>query len=128
MLFTPEPLAAFKSEDELYFVFFAFQPGLTLSFQVPGFHSAGRHPKATTRKTNERTTYHGSDPMQIVLLHRCKTVLSNADIGATLLKKGAPQTPSQNFCFCLRIPQAALARQTAMETTGAACGIRKRYK
>ncbi|MFA5203640.1 MAG: radical SAM protein [Lentisphaeria bacterium] len=31
-------------------------------------------------------------------------------VGATLLEKGAPQTPSQNFCSFLRIPQAARGR------------------
>ena len=50
------------------------------------------------------------------------------DIGATLLEKGAPQAPSQNFCFVLRISQAALVRQTMIGAEEAACEIRKRYK
>jgi hypothetical protein len=49
-------------------------------------------------------------------------------VGATLLKKGDPQTPSQNFCIFLRIAQAALARHAMIGTTGAACAIRKRQQ
>ena len=60
-------------------------------------------------------------------MNRVQTGLTD-NIGATLLEKGDPQTPSQNFCIFLRISQADLARQTAMDTAGAACEIRKRHK
>ena len=93
-----------------------FPTRLDTFFSSPGFHSTGRHPKAATRKTNEQTTYHRSDPMQIVLLHRCKTVLSNVDVGATLLEKGATFADS-----------AGRSSATIHDWgAGAACGIRKK--
>ena len=45
---------------------------------------------------------------QVRLVPADETIEDAKDhVGATLLKKGAPQTPSQNFCSVLRIPQAA---------------------
>ena len=102
-----------------------FPTRLDTFFSSPGFHSAGRHPKAATRKTNERTTYHESDPMQIVLLHRGKTIMS---VGNPLLRKGGSQTLRQTCLCLLRIPQAASAVPNMARRTKAACGIRKRHK